>query len=305
MIHDEKEKVEKPKRNRFGIFLAALFLASISLGAAFKFTGLLLNIDLTASSGGTLTITNASSQIQVITGSSAHTVQLPNATTLAKGYWYLVINESSTTVSINNSSSFTIGRLGPRMSAMMVVTSTGTSGGPYTYSEMATPQNTKGDLAVHDGSVLRRLPIAQADGMVPVSMSSEGLGIKWVTTTQWSSGASSGSMYLLIFGGAGTWPGSPANCTADPCTIYHESGPTADWISSVARVSSSVYNVNIQSGIFSGADYVCAGLATDWGGVNTAWVGMQAASPSGTQMPIECRDAGGGTDCIAMIMCRD
>lgn len=124
-------------------------------------------------------------------------------------------------------------------------------------------------------------------------------------TVSASTGSSGGGMYLLIFGGSGTWPGSPSNCTADPCTIYHESGPTADWVSSVQRVSSAIFNVNIQSGIFSGADYVCSAIATDWGGINTAWVGMQAASPSATQMPIECRDSGGGTDCIVLLMCTD
>ena len=64
---------------------------------------LFLGFTSTVSAGTTTTLTVSSTQYQLITGSSSHTFQLPNATTMVNGATFTFNNNSSAgTVSINN-----------------------------------------------------------------------------------------------------------------------------------------------------------------------------------------------------------
>jgi hypothetical protein len=58
------------------------------------------NLTSTPTSAGTLTLTSASSGIQQLTGSTTHTVVMPNATTLPVGTSYQVLNRSSGAVAV-------------------------------------------------------------------------------------------------------------------------------------------------------------------------------------------------------------
>jgi hypothetical protein len=58
------------------------------------------NLTVTPTSAGTLTLTSASSGIQQFTGSTTHTLLMPNATTLSVGTEYQVLNRSTGAVAV-------------------------------------------------------------------------------------------------------------------------------------------------------------------------------------------------------------
>lgn len=63
---------------------------------------------VTATSGGTLTLTNTSETYQVFTGSTTHTLKLPDATTMAVGQRFEVVNTSTGAITVQDSTSATI-----------------------------------------------------------------------------------------------------------------------------------------------------------------------------------------------------
>ncbi len=67
-----------------------------------------VNYTVTATSGGTLTITVASSQLQVFTGSTTHTLQMPDVSTLTTGFPYEILNLSTGAVTVTSSGGNTI-----------------------------------------------------------------------------------------------------------------------------------------------------------------------------------------------------
>lgn len=62
----------------------------------------------TTSAGGTTVLTVASSRFQVLTGSSSQTYQLPDATTLTRGPWFVFNNNSSGSLIITNNGGSTL-----------------------------------------------------------------------------------------------------------------------------------------------------------------------------------------------------
>lgn len=66
------------------------------------------NATSTVSAGGTTVLTAASAKYQVLTGSSSQTYQLPDATTLSLGPWFVFNNNSSGSLVINNAGSSAI-----------------------------------------------------------------------------------------------------------------------------------------------------------------------------------------------------
>jgi hypothetical protein len=65
-------------------------------------------VAVTATAGGTTTLTNTSEDIQVFTGSANQNVPLPDATTLAKGRTFTVINVSTGTLTVKDGSGSTV-----------------------------------------------------------------------------------------------------------------------------------------------------------------------------------------------------
>lgn len=72
------------------------------------FNNYLANATATTSAGGTTVLTAASSRFQSLTGSSAQTFQLPDATTLSLGPWFVFNNNSSQPLTITNNGGSTI-----------------------------------------------------------------------------------------------------------------------------------------------------------------------------------------------------
>jgi len=92
---------------QFKNLLLILFLSIQVLGAGsyFKGPGLIEGFTTITSAAGTTTLTVASETKQIVTGSTTQTIQLPDATTLPLGRKFLIINKSSGTVTVNDSTS--------------------------------------------------------------------------------------------------------------------------------------------------------------------------------------------------------
>lgn len=85
------------------IFLILLFFTQVAFGGSgFIGPALFEGQEITATSGGTKTLTSASETVQVFTGSSNHTLVLPDATTFPKvGRYFYIWNEGTGTITVN------------------------------------------------------------------------------------------------------------------------------------------------------------------------------------------------------------
>src|ERR1017187_2404427 len=95
----------------------------------FKGGNIIKRVASTASSAGTIVLSISSPQIQVITGTTTETVQLPDATTCPNGLVFTVVNNSTGLVSVNNSASTLILTLSTEQSADFIVTNNGIANG--------------------------------------------------------------------------------------------------------------------------------------------------------------------------------
>lgn len=90
-----------------------------------------LGFNTITASGGTTVLTNASAGWQQVVGTTTHTIQLPNATTLYKGLAYTVANNSTGAVSIRNNASTLIDTTVNGGSSVLVLTDNATSAGTW------------------------------------------------------------------------------------------------------------------------------------------------------------------------------
>ena len=82
----------------------------------------------TATSGGTLTLTNASTNQQFFTGTSNHTIVLPVVSTLSLGANYKIHNNSTGTITVNSSGSNLVYTIPPQVTAQLTcILTSGTS----------------------------------------------------------------------------------------------------------------------------------------------------------------------------------
>jgi len=89
----------------------------------------------TITSGGTLTLTVASNRLQIFTGSTTHTVQLPNATTLALDTTFVVNNQSTGVVSVNDGSASSLIALTSGATIFFILTKNTTTAGTWTIAD--------------------------------------------------------------------------------------------------------------------------------------------------------------------------
>lgn len=86
---------------------------------------------VTATSGGTLTLTATSATYQIFTGSSSHTLVLPNATTLSNGRRFEVLNSSSGDITVQNAGAVEIGTVEAGATRIFRLTDNSTSNGSF------------------------------------------------------------------------------------------------------------------------------------------------------------------------------
>lgn len=101
----------------------------LAAGGTGKTTAPAANAELTgftttATAGGTTTLTNTSSYYQVFTGTSAQTVQLPATSTLAQGWSFHIVNNGTGTLTLNTSTSVTLGTIPPGITVMATALTT-------------------------------------------------------------------------------------------------------------------------------------------------------------------------------------
>lgn len=82
-------------------------------------------------SGGTTVLTVASARSQILVGSTTHTFQLPDATTLALGQSFLFVNNSSGVLTVTNNASATLDTIPSGGIAQLGATSIATSAGSW------------------------------------------------------------------------------------------------------------------------------------------------------------------------------
>lgn len=116
---------------RKSLLLLGLLFPALAHGAAFQFGGVRHDLAQVVSSSGTTILTSASTQVQQVTGTAAHTIRLPDATTLKSGYWYLVSNDSTQTVTVQNSVPLSLGTISAGSWSKFYITSSATAGGNW------------------------------------------------------------------------------------------------------------------------------------------------------------------------------
>jgi len=102
-----------------------------------------LGFTTTATAAGTTTLTNTSTFNQVFTGSSTQTIVLPVTSTLAQGWSYQVINNSTGNLTVNSSGSNLVGVVLPNSTAKIIcILTSGTSAASWSFAFDSFASNT-------------------------------------------------------------------------------------------------------------------------------------------------------------------
>jgi len=105
------------------------------MASAYFYRGALIeSLTSTPTSGGNLVLTNASDPYQILTGTQAHTVTLPDATTLVVGKRFEITNASTQEISVNDNGANLLGTIAPGATRIFRVTDIGTANGAYDIS---------------------------------------------------------------------------------------------------------------------------------------------------------------------------
>lgn len=96
-----------------------------------KFNNVISNLTSTATAAGTTTLTVASSEIQILTGTLTQTVVLPDATTLSVGHSYSINNRSTSVVTINANGGGLVQTMAVGASTIITATGIGTAAGTW------------------------------------------------------------------------------------------------------------------------------------------------------------------------------
>lgn len=187
----------------------------------------------TATAGGTLTLTVASAQNQFFTGSSSHTVVLPDVSTLALGWTFSITNAGTGIITVNSSGGNPVAYIAPSTTRQFVcILITGTTAASWFASFDSSPVGVIYPYAgitapswglFADGSSLLRadfaalfaaISVTQACTMTiaaPCVVTSNGHGLKtgsrisFETTGSLPTGLSAGTNFYAIYVSADTF----------------------------------------------------------------------------------------------------
>lgn len=104
-----------------------------------------LGLTATVGAGGSTALTAASTQIQILTGSSNQDFVLPDATTLLPGFAYTMANAGSGVMTIKNYAGTTIETIEQGGAAQVLCTSNGSSAGTWGFRVFAASNTTWGN----------------------------------------------------------------------------------------------------------------------------------------------------------------
>ena len=106
-------------------------VANLTAGRNITFNNTLPGYTTTATAAGTTTLTSSSTYHQRFTGSSAQTVVLPAATTMAQGQGFVIDNDSSGTLALQDGSTASLGSVTPGMAAYVFCENNSTTAGSW------------------------------------------------------------------------------------------------------------------------------------------------------------------------------
>ena len=107
-----------------------------------------VGLTLTTSAGGTTTMTAASTQIQVLTGSLNQTYKLPDATTLHSGVFYTFGNGSSGVLTVTDNANAVIETISQGGAAQVLCLSAASVAGTWSYRVFASSNTTWGNATL-------------------------------------------------------------------------------------------------------------------------------------------------------------
>lgn len=109
----------------------ATTLVSRDSNANTQVNNLTANLTSTATAAGTTTLTVSSARNQVLTGTTTQTVKLPDATTLANGHQFIIANQSTGAVTVQDNGANTKGILPGSGTLRLILTDNSTSNGTW------------------------------------------------------------------------------------------------------------------------------------------------------------------------------
>lgn len=121
----------------FKLFLAFLFLSTQALaGNATYIKGptLIESVTTTATAAGTTTLTVSSNTNQQFTGTSTQNVVLPDATTLAVGRRFTIMNRSTGALTLKDNGANTLATIAAGLQIEVLLIANGTSNGTWDYN---------------------------------------------------------------------------------------------------------------------------------------------------------------------------
>lgn len=170
---------------------------------------LLENYVTTATAGGTTVLTVSSAFQQFFTGTLTQSVQLPDATTLALGQQFQILNRSSGVVTVKNAGSSTVQAIAANAQTTVTVTNIGSSNGSWdsNYSTTSAGTVTSVGMSVPSFLSINGTPVTTS-GTLAVTLSGTALPIANGGTSATSKAAAFDALSPMttlgdgIFGGA-------------------------------------------------------------------------------------------------------
>jgi hypothetical protein len=205
----------------------------------------------TASAGGTTTLTAASSHFQVLTGTSAQTYKLPDATSLPTGSTWVFDNDSTQNLTVTDNANATIDVVAPGGYSTVVLEANGTVAGEW----------------------LRY-------GMIPAEVNWGTNSLDLGGSTVVTNGIWHGTTIATGYGGTGLTTFSAANYalySTDASTLVAGTLPIAAGGTGQTTANAAFNALAPDQSTHSG-QY----LTTD--GTNTSWANVTAGDPAGTAL---------------------
>lgn len=175
---------------------------------------------ITATSGGTLTLTASSETYQIFTGTQNHTLKLPDATTMPKGRRFEVLNSSTGTITVQDSTAAVLGTIAAGASSIFRLMDNSTAAG--TYDVAAATGGGGGGLSATETvqfNALAAIGFGPSSRVLKYNKEEVG-GNYWTTKTSMNTGRDYHSGFTL--NGFGYVCGGVGGAPIDTIEYYHD-----------------------------------------------------------------------------------
>lgn len=248
------------------------------------------NSNVTATAGGTTTFTVASNYYQTFTGSANQTVALPNATTLGTGFAFLIFNQSTGSLTVQNGAGSTLQVMGPSTTAIFVCTANGSNAGSWSFTYQPT-----GVVPISLGGTGQTTKTAGFDALQPMTTQGDTIygGVSG-TGTRLAGDTSNTRKFLRTLSVAGTaqppaWdtlvsgdiPNNAANTTGTASNITASTNSTLTSLTALTSAASLNTVGTITTGVWNGTTIAIANGGTGQTTKTTAFDALQPMTTLG------------------------